>query len=125
MRYIIIILLLCSAYAIGEELIWSQVDAKHLRQLDGQKILITGKLSYFKKYIRARDNFYRLKVQNPKGEEYIDIKLYTIKGLRRVNYFDCKEGQKITLKGYFYKKEKKKRLGKMEIVKKADFLECK
>lgn len=123
MRLFIAILLYCSS-ANASALFWDDANENKQKKWNNKTIEIEGSLSYFKKYIRARDNFYILRVKDPDSAKYIEVKLYTIKNLKRVNYFRCKEGNSVRIKGKLFTKNKKNQIGLIRIDKKAKKFEC-
>lgn len=121
---LVVLLFVISFSAYANELNWSLENMNDFKKYNQKSVKIEGQLKYFKKYIRARDNFYKLKIYGPDHNRYVEVKLYTIKWLKRVNYFNCKEGQQIKLQGILNVKPKKERIGTMNITKNARILSC-
>ena len=83
-------MLISSAY--GSEEFWSDVRKNDFQHWHNKKFKLQGEISYYKKYIRARDNYYRFRIKDPEGTKYIEVTYYTIKKLKRINFFECNEG---------------------------------
>ncbi len=123
MRLVILFMLISpSLYA---NTFWEDVSEGSIKKYNEQKIELEGTLDFVKKYIRARDNFYKLKIKDPNSKKYVEVKFYTIRRLSRVNYFNCKEGQNIEIKGHFRVNVKKHRIGQIKIDTKTYKLICK
>lgn len=123
MRFGLIILLISTN--VTASTFWHNIREGESNKYNESLIKFEGILTYSKKYIRARDNFFKLKIKDPDGKKYIEVKLYTIKRLKRINDFKCKEGQSIRIQGHLRVKIKKDRIGFIKIEKPAKEILCK
>lgn len=123
MRFVILFLFL-SFNASASEVFWSKINEGKHNEYYNKMVTISGVLTFFQKHIKARDNYYILKIKDPNSELFVNVKLYTIRKLKRVNYFSCKEGNFVTITGRFIKGIKNNRVGSMKITKKAKKFDC-
>lgn len=90
----------------------------------GKEINIDGTIRNIKKHILSRSNYMTFDIVD--ADEYsVSVKLYTINWLKRVNEFDCRDGDIIQLVAapFNYNKNQKK-LGSLVISSKAKSLSC-
>lgn len=124
MKITVLFILIFSIPIMANELDWSLENIKQYKSYNKRDIQISGKLIYFKKYIRARDNFYKLKISNDTDKRFVEVVYYSIRRLQRVNYFNCEEGFNIEVKGTFRYQPKKNRIGTIIIKDKAKHFAC-
>tara|TARA_Y100000385_G_C12977203_1_gene586717 strand:+ start:547 stop:924 length:378 start_codon:yes stop_codon:yes gene_type:complete len=121
----LIILFLLFSTNLHASSFWSDINEGVSEKYNEQSINLEGILIYAKKFIRARDNFYKLRIKDPNSKKFVEVKYYTIRRLKRINFFNCKEGQTITIKGHFRSKNKKNLVGLIKMDSKAKKFICK
>ena len=97
---------------------------KDPKSFHNKRVEITGKVIYIKKVIKARDNYYLVRIQGDNRSGYVQIKWQTITNLKRINDFECKKGNKLSLKGEFLYRPKKSRIGNITILQHSKDLSC-
>ena len=101
-----------------------QLQENEIQKQNQKKVEFEGIIKDLKYHIWSRDNFFTFKLQDIDSENYIKVRLYTINWLRRVNYFECEEGDSLKIKDLFYVKKLGKQIGYMNVTVKASVLEC-
>jgi hypothetical protein len=106
-------------------LTYAQVEFwKDPKSFHNKRVEISGRVIYIKKVIKARDNYYIVRIQDDSRSGYVQIKWQTITNLKRINDFECKKGNKLTLSGQFLYRPKKSRIGNITILHHSKDLSC-
>ena len=89
-----------------------------------KELMIKGEVKKIRHNIRARDNFYTFEVHDLTSDYFIRVKLFTIKSLKRVNYFNCSEGNHIKIKAPIIFEKKRNQIGIISSKKRLKKVEC-
>lgn len=116
--------LLFSVELYATEKFWDEVRKGKAAQFNGKEITVSGILEEINLRIRARDNYYLIRLKDPDSDKFVGIRLYSIWKLKRVNYFKCKERMRFLLTAKFRAKVKKSMIGEMIIVDENDSMKC-
>ncbi len=124
MKKLCLFLLLVSFSAIAADDFWGQASTDNGKSLDKKNVVVEGKIKKIKKYVRSRSNYYKLELKSPWDDKFIEVRLYTIIWLKRMNKLDCKEGDTLRISGEFKYKLKKNKLGSIYIRSRDKELRC-
>ncbi len=119
-----IFIFIFSLSLFATEEFWSEIRKGKLKQFDDEEVKIEGVIKGIDLRIRSRDNYYLIKVKDPKSENYVGVKLYTIKKLKRVNHFKCKRNKTFFVEADLKIKKKRNLVGIMTIDDENDSLRC-
>lgn len=103
---------------------WKEIQNGNSKQFENQIINISGEISYLKKHVRSRDNFFIFHLKDPDGNNYIEVKFFTIKRLKRINTFNCQKGQRFFLTEKIKMVRKGNQIGKLLVDKTNKTFEC-
>ncbi len=101
-------------------------NLEYFKTHQAKAVELTGKISGIKRHLRARSTFYTFVLSDMNDENYqVEVRLYTINWLKRVNYFKCTDGDTLVIKGgQFYKKLDSDYFGTLRVTHKAPKLNC-
>lgn len=123
-KLIVIAALLILSNASANELFWKDVSEDKLSDWKGKKFILMGELTSKKRVVRARDNYWNLKIKDPNSDKYVDMKIYTIVRFKRINTIDCELGEMMSVSGKLNVEVEGNSIGKILIKKKDDQLVC-
>lgn len=124
MKFISLLLLFVSVNVSANSL-WNLEKDNKLSELDPKKsVEIIGVITSIKKEIQARDSIFHVKIKDENSDLFIKATIYTINWLKRVNQFDCNEGDIIALTAPIEITKDGDYLGKIVLKSKAKKLEC-
>lgn len=120
---ILLIFLVFSSFVLADETLWP-IMQDDLESFHNKKVRITGIVKGADRHLRARDTFYTFKLKDPKSNDFIQVKLFTVLKFKKVNdFYNCKNNHTALLKGKFRASKKDNRLGEM-LLKNKDAISC-
>lgn len=94
---------------------WKHITSDDLEKVRNKNVIIEGSITHIKRKYNARDTYYYIDIKDDNSDRYVEIKLYTIKWLKKMNHFACEVGDKMRVSGVFNHKVSGDKIGSVEI----------
>jgi len=104
---------------------WDKIENLEGTTLDGAEVLIEGIVIDLENHKWSRSNFSTFKILDPETYRTVEVKLYTIKWLKRLNVFKCLDGARLKIKAKFHFDLDGDNVGELDVEERLKILKCK
>jgi hypothetical protein len=113
-----------SLFSSASDRFWVNVLEKNHTKINNKSVIINGEITHIKRKYNARDIYFYVDLKDKDSDRYITLTLYTLKRLKRINYFECKVGSMFRVSGKFKLDISGKQVGTLIIDSKNKDIKC-